>query len=214
MKRRFVFFTALVIAFRAAAVFAQDPALAQAAVYRIRMTIADDLEEIAGSLDVEHTNSGRDPLGLVVFFLFPNLTPGSLDIREARAAGRKVQTEHRQNRSTLIVPLPSPLARGMEPSPAGYEIAAPGTVTRRKAQGKRRDRGQLLGKRCGGFLEARDLDRPFCAGLPRSARVGVHVEGGRRHRVRPGSCACTRVFSVDDGRQRGRELRAQLMEGT
>jgi hypothetical protein len=230
MKRRLVSFTALVIAFRAAAVFAQDPALAQAAVYRIRMSIADDLGEVAGSLDVQYTNRERAPIGSIVFFLFPNLTPGSLEIREARVAGRRVLPEYRQKRSVLVVRLPAPLAAGVKVSigldysvsvpagsdgtygllshgegylslafaypmipsrgawnhplpvaygdfltndassyfaqvfvPAGYEIAAPGTVTRRKAPGGRTDVSISL-------APARDLYMAVARGWVRSER--------------------------------------------
>jgi hypothetical protein len=139
MKRQFVLFTALVIAFRAAVVFAQDPALAQAAVDRIRMTIADKLEEVAGSLDVQYMNSGRDPLGSVVFFLFPNLTPGSLDILEVRVGGRRVLPEYRQKRSVLVVPLPTPLGSGEKVTIGlDYTVSVPARPVRR-FPGQRRE---------------------------------------------------------------------------
>jgi hypothetical protein len=83
-----------------------------ASVYDMELTIADDLLELDGSLEVRYTNQELVPLDEVFFRLYPNLLGGHLAVSSVKVDGADASPEYLSMDSTLRIPLPEPLAPG------------------------------------------------------------------------------------------------------
>lgn len=92
--------------------------LSAAPVYRIDLTLADDLTSLTGRQQVRYTNAEDTTLTEVVFRLFPNLIGGAMTVSGVAVDGQSVQPTLEQSDSVLRVPLPTPLA------PSGQVVIA------------------------------------------------------------------------------------------
>jgi hypothetical protein len=94
--------------FKGGLVPSAQPALEElkgASIYRIHMTIADDLLRLDGSLDVRYTNTEDIPLNEVHFRLFPNILGGELTVHQVQVDGTSVAAEYKLGNSLMIIPL-------------------------------------------------------------------------------------------------------------
>ena len=85
-----------------------------ASVYRIEMTIADDLTSLEGRLAVRYTNREEVSLEHVYFRLFPNLTGGWSLVKDVQVDGEEVDERYEMVDSALVVPVPGSLAPGQQ----------------------------------------------------------------------------------------------------
>jgi aminopeptidase N len=96
--------------------FAEHPELIERTVYHLHFEIGDPPSEIQARARIRFTNSGSEAIREVPFFLYPNLTPGRLDVESLEVDGLGVEPEFRNRRSQLLVRLPSALEPGQAAS--------------------------------------------------------------------------------------------------
>ena len=92
--------------------FAGHPELYERTVYHLLLEIGDPLTEIEARARIRFTNREQDTIEQIPFFLYPNLTPGALEVKSVNVDDFVVEPEFRDRRSRLLVPLPEPLASG------------------------------------------------------------------------------------------------------
>jgi hypothetical protein len=83
-----------------------------ASVYHIDLRIADTLVNVAGELEVRHTNQETEPLHEVLFHLYANLLGGRIDVQTASVNGRSITPILDLDNSILCVPLSETLVPG------------------------------------------------------------------------------------------------------
>jgi len=83
-----------------------------ASVYRIDLTIAEDLRTITGQEEVLYTNREDVPLDEIYFRLFPNLADGSTTVSNLAVNGQPIEPSYELKNSALRVPLAQPLQPG------------------------------------------------------------------------------------------------------
>ena len=86
--------------------------LPQASLYRMDMTIAEDLTHVRGAMEVRYTNAEAQPLNEVVFRLFPNLFGQYLQVAALRVNGQSLLGRLTDQDTVLHVPLEQPLQPG------------------------------------------------------------------------------------------------------
>ncbi len=96
--------------------FDEHPQLVEHTVYHLQFDLGDPPTEILARARVRFTNSESDAIREIPFFLYPNLTPGRLEVRSVTADGLTVEAQFRNRRSRLLVPLPAPLEPGQSAS--------------------------------------------------------------------------------------------------
>jgi hypothetical protein len=80
-----------------------------ASVYHIEFTIAGNLYQITGTLEVHYTNTEDVPLNEVQFRLFPNILGGEMTVSNLTVDGQSILPTYGLRNSLMIVPLVSPL---------------------------------------------------------------------------------------------------------
>jgi hypothetical protein len=86
--------------------------LNRSSIYHLELTIADDLNHLAGVEDVRYTNREGTSLKEVDFRLFPNILGGTMVIATVLVDGKSSVVTYQLNESLLIVPLEKPLIPG------------------------------------------------------------------------------------------------------
>jgi len=86
--------------------------LSGASVYRLDLTIADDLTLVTGAEQVRYTNRTGAALDRIEMRLYANLLGGRSDVSAVKVDGQPVTPAFGQSDSVMAFPLPSPLAPG------------------------------------------------------------------------------------------------------
>jgi aminopeptidase N len=108
--------------------FAEHPELVERTVYHLSFEIGDPPSEIGARARIRYTSSTAQPIGEIPFFLYPNLTPGRLEVKAVSVNGTAVEPEFRDRRSRLLVRLPSALEPGRSVSiEIDYDLTLPVT---------------------------------------------------------------------------------------
>ena len=108
--------------------FAEHPELAQRTVYHLYFEIGDPPGEIRARARIRFTNCSGQTIREIPFFLYPNLTPGRLEVKSLSVNDRTVEPEYRERRSRLLVRLPSALEPGGSAAVAiDYDLSLPAT---------------------------------------------------------------------------------------
>ena len=92
--------------------FAEHPELADRTIYHLDFEIGDPPSEIKARGRIRFINSEPDTIREIPFFLYPNLTPGRLDVNSVTVDDVAVEPEFRNRRSQLLVRLPAALEPG------------------------------------------------------------------------------------------------------
>ncbi len=92
--------------------FTEHPELYKRTVYHLQLEIGEPLTEIAAHARIHFTNQERETIEAIPFFLYPNLTPGALEVQSVNVDGITVEPEFRDRRSRLLTPLPAALRPG------------------------------------------------------------------------------------------------------
>jgi aminopeptidase N len=92
--------------------FAEHPELYERTVYHLWLEIGEPLTEIEARARIRFTNREQDTIEQIPFFLYPNLTPGALEVKSVNVDGGAVDPGYRDRRSRLLVPLPAALEPG------------------------------------------------------------------------------------------------------
>ncbi len=91
---------------------ALHPGLRDASIYHLSLHIDESLTDITGRMQVLYTNKEDTPLDHILFTLYPNLTPGRIDIGEVTIDGISAGTEYSNNNSSMIVKSAEPILPG------------------------------------------------------------------------------------------------------
>jgi hypothetical protein len=83
-----------------------------ASVYHLDVRIAGDLLSLQGRERVRYTNQEAQPLDAVYFQLFPNMASGGSTVSVVSVDGRPTSPVYESGRSTVRVPLDTPLQPG------------------------------------------------------------------------------------------------------
>jgi hypothetical protein len=88
--------------------------LAEASIYHLEVQLADDLASLQGTESVRYTHRAlfHEPLAALYFQLFANISGGAITVTSATVDGQPVEPEVESERSTLRVPLSTPLRPG------------------------------------------------------------------------------------------------------
>jgi len=106
--------------------FAEHPELVERTVYHLHFEIGDPPSEIRARARIRFNNPAAQPIVEVPFFLYPNLTPGRLEVKSVSVDDTAVEPEFRDRRSRLLVRLPSALEPGRSASIAiDYDLTLP-----------------------------------------------------------------------------------------
>jgi hypothetical protein len=108
--------------------FTQHPELIEHTVYHLRYEVGNPPSEITARARIRFTNRADEAIRKIPFILYPNLTPGRLDVHSLSVDGSRIEPEFHDRRSRLILPLPAVLAPGQDASIAiGYHLSLPET---------------------------------------------------------------------------------------
>jgi hypothetical protein len=83
--------------------------LAEATVYHIELTMADDLQTVSGRQEIRYTNKTGQPLSEIVFRLWPTVDDGELTVADTAVNGRPVTATY-DKEGNLHLPVPGALA--------------------------------------------------------------------------------------------------------
>ncbi len=86
--------------------------LADAPRYQIEVEIGDAITDVSGSMRVEYTNRGAQPLKDIYFRLFPNMAGDYLRVEDVRVNGEPAASELAHQNTSLRVLLERPLEPG------------------------------------------------------------------------------------------------------
>ncbi|UCF96911.1 MAG: M1 family metallopeptidase [Spirochaetaceae bacterium] len=108
--------------------FAEHPELIERTVYHLQFTIGDPPSQISARARIRYTNQESELVREIPFFLYPNLTPGSLDVKSVTINDVAVEPEFRDRRSRLLARLPEPLEPAQSASiHIEYQLSLPAT---------------------------------------------------------------------------------------
>jgi aminopeptidase N len=108
--------------------FAQHPELVEHTVYHLQFKLGDPPSEIQARARIRFTNSESGTIREIPFFLYPNLTPGRLDVSSVTVDGLPVEAQFGNRRSRLLVRLPAALEPGQSASILmEYHLSLPAT---------------------------------------------------------------------------------------
>jgi len=108
--------------------FSQHPELYQRTVYHLHLDIGEPVTEIAARARIRFVNREQETIEQIPFFLYPNLTPGGLDVQAVNVDGVAVEPEFRDRGSRLLTPLPKVLEPGQTVEFAiEYDLSLPVT---------------------------------------------------------------------------------------
>jgi len=104
----------------------EHPELAGRTVYHLAFEIGETGELIRAEARIRFTNRDAAPIREIPFFLYPNLTPGGLEVFLLQVDGREVKPLLADRRSRLVVRLPQMLEAEHSVSVRmGYELTVP-----------------------------------------------------------------------------------------
>jgi aminopeptidase N len=89
--------------------FSDHPELHERTMYHLQLEIREPVTEIAARARIRFTNREQDRIEQIPFFLYPNLTPGALEVRSLSVDGVAVNPVLRDRNSRLLAGLPTPL---------------------------------------------------------------------------------------------------------
>ena len=92
--------------------FTDHPELYERTVYHLRLEIGEPVTEIAARARIRFTNREQETIEQIPFFLYPNLTPGGLEVHTLSVDGVAVDPELRDRGSRLLAHLPAALEPG------------------------------------------------------------------------------------------------------
>lgn len=92
--------------------FSHHPELYQRTVYHLQFEIGEPVTEIAAHARIHFTNREQETIEQIPFFLYPNLTPGRLEVHSLSVDGTAVDPELRDHNSQLLASLPKALEPG------------------------------------------------------------------------------------------------------
>ncbi len=102
-----------------------------ASVYHLTLTLAADLTTLTGHEAVRYTNQEAAALDRLAFHLHPNLLGGAMTISALTVDGEAAEAEYAPERTSLSVPLASPLAPGAQVVvEMDFEVVVPTDMTR------------------------------------------------------------------------------------
>ena len=92
--------------------FTDHPELYERTVYHLQLEIGEPVTEIAARARIRFTNREQETIEQIPFFLYPNLTPGGLEVHTLSVDGVAVDPELRDRGSRLLAHLPAALEPG------------------------------------------------------------------------------------------------------
>jgi len=92
--------------------FSHHPELYERTVYHLQFEIGEPVTEIAAHARIHFTNREQETIEQIPFFLYPNLTPGRLEVHSLSVDGTAVDPELRDHNSQLLASLPKALEPG------------------------------------------------------------------------------------------------------
>jgi len=92
--------------------FAEHPELVERTVYHLHFELGDPPSEIRAQARIRFTNRSAETVQEIPFFLYPNLTPGRLDVKSVIVDDLNVEAKFGNRRSQLRVRLPTTLEPG------------------------------------------------------------------------------------------------------
>jgi aminopeptidase N len=108
--------------------FAQHPELPERTVYHLHFEIAEPPGEITAGARIHFTNRSPQTIGEIPMFLYPNLTPGGLQVLSLTVDGQVVEPSYGDRRTRLLVQLPKELKPGRAASiTVEYRLSLPVT---------------------------------------------------------------------------------------
>jgi len=108
--------------------FTEHPELIERTVYHLHFELGDPPSEIQAQARIRFTNRSSETVEEIPFFLYPNLTPGRLDVKSVTVDDLNVEAKFRNRRSQLLVRLPTALEPGQAASILiDYHLSLPAT---------------------------------------------------------------------------------------
>jgi aminopeptidase N len=136
--------------------FSQHPELFGRTVYHLYFEIDDLPGEIRARARIRFKNPTAQPIGGIPFFLYPNLTPGRLEVQSVSIDGTAVEPQLHDRCSRLLVRLPSILEPGRSVSiMIDYALSLPVT-----------EQGEYGGFGCAGGVVSMAYCYPVIPALP------------------------------------------------
>jgi hypothetical protein len=96
--------------------FAEHPQLVERTVYHLSIDIGDPPSEIQARARIHFTSPAAEAIREIPFLLYPNLTPGALEVESVIVNDTAVDPAFRNRRSQLLVRLPAAVEPGQDVS--------------------------------------------------------------------------------------------------